>query len=66
MDFVWIRDSKIIDILENVQPPSSGQPDSALPIYTAKEEVDKVLELSAGTAQKLNIKIGDEVKITPL
>lgn len=63
LDFVWIRDSEVVDILENISPPATGQPDSELPIYSAKEPVDKVLELNAGTVQKLNIKIGDTVKI---
>lgn len=64
LDFVWIRDDKVLDILENVAPPASGQPDSSLPIYSSKEPVDKVLELNAGTVQKLNIKGGDTVKLT--
>lgn len=66
LDFVWIRGDKIIDILENISPPTSGQKDSELPIYSAKEPIDKVLEVNAGTVKRLDIKIGDTVKQTPI
>ncbi len=64
LDFVWIRGDKVVDLLENVQPPASGQADSSLSIYSSKEEMDKVLEVLAGTIQKLNIKVGDTIKLT--
>lgn len=63
LDFVWIRGESIIDILQNVQPPTPGQADSSLPIYQSREEVDKVLEVPAGTTARLNIKIGYTVKL---
>lgn len=63
LDFIWIRGDKIVDILENVQPPQPGQSEDSLPIYQSKEDIDKILELSAGTIKRLNIKVGDTVKI---
>lgn len=63
LDFVWIRDMEVVDILTNIPPPQAGQADSSLPIYSSSVEVDKVLELSAGSVEKLNIKVGDIVKI---
>lgn len=63
LDFIWIKENKIIDITENVQPPIAGQPDSSLPIYQSKEESDKILEVPAQTVQNLSIKVGDTVKI---
>ena len=62
LDFIWIREDNIVDLLHNVQPPAPGQTDQSLPIYESIEEVDKVLEVSAGTAQRLNIKVGDRVE----
>ena len=53
----------MVDTLSDIQPPKPGQPDSELPIYSSSTPTDKVLELNAGTIQKLNIKVGDEVKI---
>lgn len=65
LDFIWIRENKVVDLLHRVQPPTPGQSDASLPIYQSKEEVDKVLEVPAGTIQGLDIKVGDTVKILP-
>lgn len=64
LDFVWIRDLAVVDLLENVPPAPAGQPDSSLPIYQSKVEINKVLEIPAGTVQRLNIRVGDTIKIT--
>lgn len=63
LDFIWIRGDKIVEILPNVQPPLIGQTDSSLPIYSSSVAIDKVLEVNAGTVQKLNIKVEDMVKL---
>lgn len=63
LDFVWIKDDTVADILENILQPEAGQSDSALPIYSSKVEVNKVLEVNAGTVQRLNIKVGDKIQL---
>ena len=63
LDFVWIKGDKVVDTLSDIQPPKPGQPDSELPIYSSSTPTDKVLELNAGTIQKLNIKVGDDIKV---
>ncbi len=63
LDFVWIRGDKVVSILQNVPAPSPNLPDSSLPIYQPSVEVDKVLEIGAGTIQHLDIKVGDTIKI---
>ena len=65
LDFVWIKDDKVVDVSENIPPPESGQTDESLPIYTSKVEFNKVLEVNAGTVKKLNIKVGDTIKLQP-
>lgn len=65
LDFVWILEDRVVDILENIQPPPKNTPDSSLPIYSANMPIDKVLELKAGSVQRLNIKIGDIIRIAP-
>lgn len=63
LDFIWIKDDVVADILENVPPPAPGQDDASLPIYSSKVAIDKVLEVNAGTVQRLNIKVGDKISI---
>lgn len=63
LDFVWIRGETVVDLLPNIQPLSPGQTDESLPIYQSKEDADKVLEISVGTIQRLNIKVGNKIKI---
>lgn len=54
LDFIWIKDSKVIEITSNV-------PETNLNIYKPKEAVDKVLEVNAGWASKNQINIGDSI-----
>ena len=65
LDFIWINGDKVVDILPNVSPPSPGQPDESLTIYQPRVEIDQVLEINGGTAEKLGIKFGDSVKLIP-
>ena len=60
LDFIWIDGIKIVDITHEVPV------DTTLPLksYQPKFPVDKVLEVNAGTAKRLNISIGDSIQIT--
>ncbi|KKS82705.1 MAG: hypothetical protein UV58_C0006G0004 [Candidatus Wolfebacteria bacterium GW2011_GWC1_43_10] len=65
LDFVWINGDKIVDLSKNVPAPLSDQ---SPVVISPKESADKVLEINAGTADKLNIQVGDKInikKITP-
>lgn len=62
LDFIWIKGDTVVDLLQNIPPPAPGQTDESLPIYSSKEDVDKVLEVNGGTTQRLNIKVGDRVE----
>lgn len=57
LDFVWIRDKKVVEITENVQPADYQPPKNLIP----KNKADAVLEINAGLIGKFNIKAGDEV-----
>jgi len=54
LDFIWIKDGKVIEITPNV-----GFRDQTT-IYTPKSAVDSVLEVNAGWASKNGIKVGDQ------
>lgn len=60
LDFVWIDQDKVVDIMENIPQPAKGEMN--LPTYTSTSPVDKVLEISAGDIKKLNIAKGDRIK----
>jgi uncharacterized membrane protein (UPF0127 family) len=62
LDLIWIAGDKVVGFAENAAP----QPGAALwnlQIYNSPDGTDKVLEVSAGTVAKDNIKIGDIVQI---
>lgn len=61
LDFVWVRDGKIVDLTEQVSPPSPGTPDDKLLIYEPKEPIDAVLEVNAGVVNNLGITEGMQV-----
>ncbi len=56
IDIIWIDGNKITTIAPNV--PTDTYPSSFYPDLPS----DKVLEINAGTVQKLGVKVGDEVK----
>ncbi len=66
LDIVWIKDKTVIELLQNVPPPSEGQLESELTIYTPKEEIDSVLELNAGFIRENNVKLGDSIELYSL
>lgn len=59
LDFIWIRDQKIVDLLPNIPPPESNQSDQTLPLYAPTTPINKVLEVNAGFIAKNNIQVGD-------
>lgn len=54
LDFIWIRDNKVIEVTENVGVERMD--------ISPFEAVDKVLEVNSGFAAKHSIKVGDSVK----
>ena len=61
LDLVWIRDGIVVQIDTSVPPPNT--PDDQLPRYHPTEPITHVLELTAGSAARYGITIGD--RITP-
>ena len=61
LDFIFIRDGKVVDIIPNVQPPLPNQPDSNLPVYEPTVSINMMLEVSAGFVAAHSIKLGDQV-----
>lgn len=59
LDFVWIRDGQVVDLIENV----SSNPIDQLKILSPKVSADSVLELNAGQITKAHLKIGQELLV---
>lgn len=57
LDFIWIDKETVVDVSRNIPVFTSGE----LQTYTGRLPYDKVLEISAGAADKYEIKIGDKV-----
>jgi uncharacterized protein len=59
IDIIYIKSDTIVTIKENAQPPKSNI-ESPI-IYTPTEPANRVLEISAGLAEKYKFKKGDKV-----
>lgn len=63
LDLVWIKNNQVVGITRDVPPPQPGSNQLNLPIYYPPEAVDTVLEISAGEADKMNLKTGDQIRL---
>lgn len=61
LDLIWIRDKRIVDMTLRV-PHAIGE---FPPVYRPAEPVNMVLEVPAGTAQRLGWRRGDPVSVDP-
>ena len=57
LDFIWIRDGKVVGITQNIKPEDYQPPQVLAP----KEKVNAVLEVNAGFVEKFNIKVGNKI-----
>ncbi len=60
LDIIWIRQNAIVEMAQ-LDAPSIDHPEPEL--HTPTEQADMVLEVPAGTAQALQLRIGDPVSI---
>jgi uncharacterized membrane protein (UPF0127 family) len=59
IDIVWIRAGRVVHIEPRVPHVVSG----ALPTYRPEAPADTVLEVVAGTAERLGWRVGDPVRV---
>ncbi len=62
IDIIWIKGDTIADILQSVPPPLPNEDESQLRVYAPVTEIDKVLEVNSGFANKHGWKVGDKVE----
>lgn len=63
LDFIWIKDAKVVEIDPNILAPVPNTPDDKLQKIIPAENIDYCLEVNAGFAAKQNIKVGDNVTL---
>lgn len=63
LDMIWISEGRVIAITEDVPAPEPSTALSDLPTYSPEEPADMVLEVVAGQAEALGIKVGDQISI---
>lgn len=64
LDFIWIREGVVVEIMPNIPKPIyENSTDKELTIYPPSQDVDMMLEVTAGFAAKKGIKVGDLVNL---
>ncbi len=62
IDIIWIKGETVVGFVENAQP-ESGKSVFQLKLYSSPQWVNRVLEVPAGTVEKLGVKAGDKVVV---
>lgn len=62
IDIIWIKEGRIMEFSENLPPPKNIL-NAFVESVTPSAPIDSVLEVAAGTVEKLGIKAGDEISI---
>ncbi|MCI0370406.1 MAG: DUF192 domain-containing protein [candidate division NC10 bacterium] len=60
LDFLWIRDGRIVDLFENIPPPRPGEQPVTV---TSPEPTQFILELPAGFIRAHSLRRGDPAAI---
>ena len=61
LDFIYINDDRIVDLLTDVKPPEVDTPDNKLDRYAPIIAVNKVLEVNSGFVKSHGVGIGDKI-----
>lgn len=64
IDIIWLNQGQVVFVVKNAEPPPAATPDEKLEVFIPAESADEVLEVRAGTVERLAIQRGDEAKIT--
>ena len=63
IDILWLDNDRIVHIEHRVPPPAPGTPLDALRIYGPVVSANGVLEIVAGRAAQLGLRVGDFVRL---
>ena len=60
IDIIWVKAGQVVDIMPDAPPAALDDKNPS--VYLPREEAGGVLEVSAGFAEKYNLKIGDKIE----
>ena len=63
LDFIWISEGRVVEIMRNVPMPEKGQTLEELPRFIPEVPVEMMLEVVAGDADEWGVEVGDEISI---
>lgn len=63
IDIIWIHGGRIIDMATRV-PPTLETDETKIPRYYPRAAAETVVEVAAGTSDRLGVKLGDSITIT--
>ncbi len=61
IDLIWLIDGKIMAYIENMPKPVENTALKDLPSYTSPMPINQVLELPAGTIERLKLEVGQQL-----
>ncbi|MDH4248539.1 MAG: DUF192 domain-containing protein [Deltaproteobacteria bacterium] len=61
IDIIWLDNGRVVHIEHQVPPPAPGTTPADLPTYEPAADANLVLELAAGRAKSLGLKIGQRL-----
>lgn len=62
LDFIWIKDEKVVDLLINAPTVLENVSDKDITVYQPSEPVNKVLEVNSGFINQYAVSIGDTIR----
>lgn len=64
LDFIFINNGKVVDVLKTVPNPDPSQKDETLSIYEPIVPIGMMLEVNAGFVDQYGIVVGDNISLT--